>query len=281
MAYNTFRMENSKLYRRKLIWIEMAVMGLLVLLLYALMVPMTKMGTGPVQELVASMGWPNGVYESLSTAGGSSLGGYLAIILVAVAVGQEYTWRTMHLWLSRGLSRTTLLVVKFASFLAPLALLVLTALVTGAIGSALVTLQADGSVNLVDLNVGKAALRALYTTYTLLPYAAITLFVTVVTRSTTAGLGITIAFAFMVEGLLIQLLSLANDSVARIGQFLPSKLAQSLLFTSEQFVQIRMDSEPLVAQLLDPMPAAALIAGYVVVFLGLAVWSFRRQDLTA
>ena len=281
MTLGILGLEHSKLFRRRLIWIELAAITLLTLLIFALTAPMARMGDGVTSALAASMGWPNGAYEFSTIAGGNSLGGYLGIILVAATIGQEYTWRTLHLWLSRGVGRPRLLLAKFVSILWPLLLLVLASLAAALVGSALVTVVGGGTVVLASLDLGRLLSRAVLTAYTLLPYAAITCFVTVATRSTTAGLGITIAFSLLVEGLLVQLLSLASDGVAKVGQFLPVKLAQGLLYSEAQFVQVRVDSAPLAVQTLDPVPAAGLIAAYALVFLALAVWSFRRQDLTA
>jgi ABC-type transport system involved in multi-copper enzyme maturation permease subunit len=71
----------------------------------------------------------------------------------------------------------------------------------------------------------------------------------------------------LVEDVLLQLLGLAGGTWAKIGQYLPAGLGNSLASTNQ----------------IDGVSMATAVIGialYTVLFVGLAVLAFRRQDLT-
>jgi len=205
----------------------------------------------------------------------------LAIILVATVTAQEYTWRTVSLWLSHGLSRPTLMAAKFTSFLLPLLLIVVTASITGALGTGFITYSALGTLSLNHVALGRVGLKLVYTAYTLLPYASLTFLLVVVTRSVAAAVGVGIAYSLMVEGLAVQLLSAAGSGLAEVGKYLPGSLAQTLLLNPGLVEVSGPEGAAVNPPLLGVGLAAVLIAGYTIVFLGLATWAFHRQDITA
>ena len=288
MFWPIFLLEQQKLFKRALLWVELALLALLVLVLHIALyvtVQLRPAGAGANPEMIAmvrqSLLWPKALINVLGFAAGNGLGGLVVIVLVGAAVAQEYTWRTLHLWLSHGVPRARLLTAKFAALLVPLLLVVLAPLVAGGAVTAYFTYQQTGGLNLAEVNGLHLALSTLRTAYTLLPYAALTFLLAVVSRSTVVAIGGGVAYALLVESILVQLLALGSKTVARLAQYLPGMLAAGLLQlnrpTAEVTVGLNAGSGP---QLPGPVWAAVGIALYTLAFFGLAVWAFRRQDLT-
>ena len=112
----------------------------------------------------------------------------------------------------------------------------------------------------------------------LLPYAALTFFLAIASRSTVVAIGGGLAFSLLIEGVFVQVVALVGGTWARIGQHLPAGLADSLTMLNRV-----TDGTPssLVPQpdVVNPQTAVLGIALYTILFVGLALLAFRRQDL--
>jgi ABC-type transport system involved in multi-copper enzyme maturation permease subunit len=287
MFWNIFLLEQHKLLKRTLLWAELALLALLVLVLHVALyvtVQWRPAGSEVDPEVIAmvrqSLLWPKALINALDFAAGNGPGGLVVIVLVGAAVAQEYTWRTLHLWLSQGVPRPRLLGAKFAALVVPLLLVVLVPLVAGGAVTAYFTYQQTGGLNLAEVSALHLALSALRTAYTLLPYAALTSLLAVVSRSAVVAIGGGVAYALLVESILVQLLALGSETAARVARLLPGMLAAGLLQLNQTTaeVSVGLNAGP-GTRLLDPGPAAVGIALYTLAFFGLAVWVFRRQDL--
>jgi ABC-2 type transport system permease protein len=286
MFMRTYSIEQTKLMRRPLPWILLAVLAGAIVLVTAVNYLVLnnsfgrEMGMEMTSEIRRQITWPGSLFSALSIAGGSALGGFLVVILSGTTMAQEYTWRTLQQWLGRGVPRPVFLAAKFAALLLPILLMVLVPLLVGGALTALFTIQLNGSLGFGEVAWSNVALRALATAYTLLPYAALTFLLAVATRSTVAAVGIGVAFALLVEGIILQMAALFSETLARLTLYLPAGLSQSLL-QSQRLVQVSVDGEPVVggAALLPPAVAIAGIAVYTVLFLALSTIIFRRQDL--
>lgn len=293
MFTSLLSVENTKLTRRAMLWIEV---GLLALLTVGMVLLMYAVYSGPMQADPAAqqdqdiqamfaqyVTWPGALLQMLSLAGSSGLGGLMLIVLVGAVAAQEYTWRTLHVLVSRGVPRTALLAAKFLVLLVPVALFVLVPLLAGAPLTALFTVLIRGGIDLAQIDFGQLALAGLRTMFTLLPYAALTFMLAVVTRSTVAAIGGGLAYALLLEGLVMQILSLIGGVFGEVWKYLPAGLSASVLTLNHVTAEsgITVNGQSAAMQILDPNPAAVGIALYVLVFFGVALWAFRRQDLTA
>lgn len=286
MFMRTYSIEQTKLMRRPLPWILLAVLAGAIVLITAVNYLVLnnsfgqEMGMDMTAEIRRQITWPGSLFNALAIAGGSALGGFLVVILSGTTMAQEYTWRTLQQWLGRGVPRPVFLAAKFAALLLPILLMVLVPLLVGGALTALFTIQLNGSLGFDQVAWSNVALRALATAYTLLPYAALTFLLAVATRSTVAAVGIGVAFALLLEGIILQMGALFSAVLARLTLYLPAGLSQSLL-QSQRLVQVSVDGEPVVsgAELLSPAVAFAGIAVYTLLFLALAMVVFRRQDL--
>ncbi len=283
------RLEARKLTGRALLWVEMGILALLVVVLHlaimAVLAQPQPQGMPPeaVEAFRASLRWPQGLLAALTFANGGELGGLFVVVLVGAVVAQEYTWRTAHLWLSRGVGRGAYLGAKFGVIVVALLLLVLTTLVAGGAVTGAYTIHSLGRLPWEAVPWAHVALGVLKTTLTLLPYAALTFAVAVITRSPMVAIGVGLGYSLLVENLAVEVLTLLSPHVGRIARYLPALLAKSVMQSvttlgAEVSVGMQRSAEAL---LLGPGPAAALLALYTLAGLLLAWWAFRRQDLRA
>jgi len=283
------RAETRKLTDRALLWTEAGIFALLVaglhLALMATLAAPQQKGLPPeaLEALKASLRWPQGFLSGLAFAGGSGLGGLFAVVLAAALSGQEYTWRTVHLWLSRGVGRGAYLLGKAIVLAAALVVLAFTAFAAGAAATGIYTLQGGGSLPWHALPWGKAAAGIGAAALGLAPYAALTVLVAVLTRSTLAAVGVGLGYNLLVENMAAKVLLLASPHTMRFARYLPAMAGQSLLkgIAPGTEVSIGVSGASGVAALLSPATAALLLAAYTLAGLALAWWAFRRQDITA
>lgn len=279
MFWQMVSVEQKKLTNRKILWIELALAAATAVFI-PLMLYLASQSTssnvvinGPVEDMIA---WPLALRLGIDLLSGGGLGGLLIVILVGTLTAQEYGWRTMQLWLSNGISRPVLMLAKFTAVLLPSILFVLAAFVAGAISTGLITQSLQGSLPAAEVAWGQALLSVLRTAYTLLPYAALTFLLAVVSRSTVVAVGGGLAYTLLIEGVLMQLLGFVGGIWADIAQYLPAGLSNSLA-TLNRVTAVANPTVP--ADGLSAGTAVLGIALYTILFVGLAVFAFRRQDL--
>jgi ABC-type transport system involved in multi-copper enzyme maturation permease subunit len=281
MFWNMLIIENHKLYKRAIIWAETAIMALGVVALNLLFFAITRMESGnPMAgQLEESLVWPLGLTQSLGLAAGPSLGGILIVILIGAITAQEYTWRTLQLWLSRGVPRGLFLTAKFIAALPATLLLTVTPLLAGGLITAVFSQMLLGKIPFGAVDWGNLLSLTLATAYTLLPYAALAFFLAVASRSTLITVGGGLAYTLLLEGIVVQLLTFAGGGWAEIGKYVPAGLAQGMLaIGSSTTVEVGGQMGPAI-QYLEPGAAAVGIALYTVAFVALSIFVFRRQDL--
>jgi ABC-type transport system involved in multi-copper enzyme maturation permease subunit len=280
MFWQMVSVEQKKLTRRKILWIELVVVAVFIPLIIFWASQSDGSGNlvittdGPVDDMLT---WPLALSTGIGLASGGGLGGLLIVILMGTLTAQEYGWRTMQLWLSNGISRPVLLLAKFTVVLLPALLFVLAPFVAGALTTAAFTQNLQGSLPFAQVDWGQAALSILRTAYTLLPYAALTFFLAIASRSTVAAVGGGLAYTLLIEGVLVQLLGFLGGTWAKIGQYLPTGLSNSLASLNRV-----SSSSGLLSPVYGVSAATAVlgIALYTILFVGLAILAFRRQDLS-
>jgi ABC-type transport system involved in multi-copper enzyme maturation permease subunit len=285
MLGNAFRMELTKVFRRRMTWVLVGILVLLVAGMYLAIYAVAQdaladPGASPetLGELRGMLCWPQAFSMLLGFTGGTGLGGIMLVILAGAVTAQEYSWRTAHLWLSRGLPRSAFLLGKYAVLLVAALLVILTALLVGMVLTGWFTQQLNGSLSVAELNVVELALSILRTVYTLLPYLSLTFVVAILTRSTAAAIGVGLAYTLL-EEIPIQLLGLAGGIWAEMARYAPGSLAEALMQTNMRLVGVDLGTG-VNAGLPGPWAAAGGIALYAIAFLGLSLWAFRRQNLT-
>lgn len=211
----------------------------------------------------------------------AQLGAPLLLALVGATVAQEYGWRTVSLWLSHGVPRPTVLIARFLALM--LAVLIFTSALFLAITamSAYFTVYITGTLDPGVVHFGEAVLGILRTSYVLMPYVALTFLFGVITRSMVGAIGSGTLFLLIIEPVILEIMGALGGIFHQIRMFLPDLLATSVFNLNEAIARVpfREVAED-APELLAPAPAAALIALYTLGLLTLAIWLFRRQDLS-
>jgi ABC-type transport system involved in multi-copper enzyme maturation permease subunit len=148
--------------------------------------------------------------------------------------------------------------------------------VVGAVSAAF-SLIVHGSIAFGSVNPGQLLAGVARTTFSMLPYAALTFLLAVTTRSTLVAVGGAIGFVAVLETALLQILPHLGSVLDRIVQFLPAGLASALNAPNAAIAgatTVTTAAQP------TPLEAAVGIAIYAMVFSGLAFLAFERQDLT-
>lgn len=272
------RLEVAKLFGRPLFSVGLVALAVVMALFYLLFFLFRS-------NIPASgtrfLYWPDSLIYGLGYASGyaswTSYGTYLLIVLVGVGTAQEYSWRTLQLWLGHGIGRRTVLTAKFAVSLLPAVVIVVACLVVVGAVSAVFSLADHGTVGVGKVHADALLLGALRTLYSMLPYAALTFLLAVVTRSTVLAVAGGIGFVAVLETALLQTLPHLGGTLDRVVQFLPGGLSSALNAQNAAIAgvaPITTGDQP------SALVAAIGIGIYTVILCGLALLVFERQDLT-
>lgn len=281
MFWQMVNVEHSKIFKRAILWTELALLALIVIAVNGIAFTVLKGGSsGADSGIEQFLTWPEALIASLSVSAGPNLGGLMIIVLVGALMAQEYTWGTLQMWISRGIPRPLFLGAKFTAILLPALLLVLTPLIVGALVSAVFSLILLGGIPFAQVTWGQLGLDTILYTYSLLPYAGLAFLLAVASRSTVVSIGGGLAYVLLIEGIALQLIgSVLGGIWAQIGTYLPGGLAKGLLSLNSGLTVEVGDSPGLVTPFLEPGPAAVGIGLYIVLFVVVSILIFRRQDL--
>lgn len=278
MFWNILRMETDKVFRRRLLWIGlMTSIGPMIIAFIAFF------NLDRSASFSRYWVWPGGLTSALAFANGYSPGyGYAAYLLasvVGVVTAQEYSWRTMQLWLSHGIPRSLLLLAKFVLALATVLLVTLAFLLVGGLVSIILATQPHGVTQHNTLDVAALLLSYLRTCYGMLPYVALTFLLVVVSRSAAVAITGLVLFMLAIELPLTALLPLLGKPFAQAAQFLPAGLAQAM--NQQNYAAAHLPVTTFItAGHTSPATAVICIALYTLVLCGLSLWMFQRQNMT-
>ncbi len=277
MFWNILRMERDKVLRRRLLWI-----GLIIAILPMVILFISFFNVGGSVSSSSYWVWPGGLTSALAIANGYSPGygyaAYLLAVVVGVVTAQEYSGRTLQLWLSHGIPRPLLLLTKFVMALATVLLTTLAFLLVGALVSLILATQLHGGTNSNSLDIVALLLSYLRTCYGLLPYVALTFLLVVVSRSAAVAISGLILFMLAIELPLTLVLPLLGKGYGQVAQFLPAGLAQTM--NQQNYTAAHLPVTTLIsAGHTNPVTAALCIAVYTVVLCGISLWIFQRQNL--
>jgi ABC-2 type transport system permease protein len=264
MFLNVLRAQQAKTLRGGVFWVEIVLLAGVTALLTTLVNTINELSTDASPTMAGQLS------EMLEHTGTSTLGHLLAVVLAGAVMANEYGWRSLHLWLSRGVSRSTFLWAKFVSTLLPIALfLLVTAAITAPI-AAVFTQAEHGTIGPLSGELGGLAQTAALAAYAVVPYAALALLLAVLGRSMLVAVGGGLTLTLLAETLFVQIMGMIGGRAVDLVAYLPSALGPGML---------GMDVGGAYAPL-EPGIAALLTAGYTLVFMVAATLLFRRQDLS-
>jgi ABC-type transport system involved in multi-copper enzyme maturation permease subunit len=295
MIFHAFTAETMKIFKRALIWISV---GLLTALLILDLASSYHFSRSAITQTEGEMRVPLEIQEQAredaaiqSTWPWSLVGtfgkiyqiGWLVVfVVVGTVVAQEYSWRSLHLWASQGVSRAILLMAKFAALIVVLMLVVIIPLIVNGGLSAFFTHEINGSLDFGSVDYPYLALSLGVGILSLLPYAACAHLLAVAGKSTFVPIGGGVAFFFLENVLASKQLPLT--------QYLPCNLVNSLSVVYASIPKVSL--EPMLnpdssvtssAPPFELMPPGWAIFGLILwtlFLIGMALFIFRRQDLT-
>jgi ABC-type transport system involved in multi-copper enzyme maturation permease subunit len=216
-----------------------------------------------------------------------TLGQILIIILVSTIVGGEYTSGTIRLLLTRGPSRTQMLLAKVGAALACIVLGVIGVLLLGVVVGTLFSLLLGLAPTFTFLSsawFGHMLLYVLVVMLGLAMYAMMAMCLSTLGRATAAGLAGVLTWSFLIEPV-IEALSFLKNIGGPGGSFfqaLPDYLIGSnisvLLQNEERYLFPSLSGLQAPSQ--SGLHALIVLAVYLAVFIGLAWWVSVRRDIT-
>ena len=183
-----------------------------------------------------------------------------------------------HTWQAGRTTATAIgLGAKFVIALIPVLLTVLACLMAAGALTAIPSLPLHGTIYADRVNYGELALGTLRTAYIILLYVALSFILAVLTRSTAAVTG-SLIFLQVIETVLNVALPILGKPSAQIAQYLPTNLATVI---GNQNAAIEKLPIPAASALAPSLWVAAIgLACYTLLFCDIALWAFRRQNLS-
>lgn len=192
------------------------------------------------------------------------------VLITAMMLGNDYSQRTNQHWLMRT-SRVSSMLAKFAMLALVIFILQLLTLLAGAATGWYFKNFTYNTYSLVNVNWLAVISATFYMTLVTVPYAAFMLVITVATRSTFAAIAIGLGYTQFIEILLTSFFY-----SAAWAKWMMRNLYFSATFLLNSIGNRIVD---IPSQLLDPVPAFVTAAVYTLIFLSLAIWLYRRQDV--
>jgi ABC-type transport system involved in multi-copper enzyme maturation permease subunit len=214
-----------------------------------------------------------------------SLGLVLIVILAGTIVGGEYSGSTIRLMFTRGPTRTQFLLSKIGAILACIILGVVIGMAIGIITGAILNIFTGISTNLSFFSalwLMHAIIFLLEVMLALFMYAMLSLCLSTLGRATAAGVAGSLVWwvlesvlggAFYLAG--AQMKGFMGDFLRAVPDYFIGNNISALL--QNQASNIYGTATP--SQLSD-LHAVLVLAGYLVIFIGLAWWITRGRDIT-
>jgi ABC-2 type transport system permease protein len=208
----------------------------------------------------------------------SVLGGVFALIVGVLLQGSEYGWGTVKTMYTQRDSR----LVMFAGKVGALAVLVLVMVVglfaadlVASIGAALLDGKSIDFPGLVEIPKAVMALFLIFGFWSMFGLVLATVF-----RQSAMAIGLGLAYALVVEGLIFGFGGgLLGDWVKKVQQWFP--LANTT-YLSDSFGQIKIKSIPASPPpYADAVHAVLVLLGYVIAFAVISSVLLRRRDVTS
>ncbi len=202
----------------------------------------------------------------------------IVTIMAASIVGSEYSTRTLHKVLAKGMSRINYMGAKLINLgiltitfilacvvLIFVAGLITTWLITGNISWSFITTGFAGSVL---LNVGYVALM-------MMVYVCFSAFVTVMLKSSIAGI-IAGVVLFFIDGAIMGQVAASN-----LNSWLGYTISYNVTYLFELISPSPVNADIIHSPLTNPLQAVTVLSLYCGLFILASFFVFRRQDLTS
>jgi ABC-2 type transport system permease protein len=260
--------------KRTSTWILLGVWTLLALV-FAYIVPYAQYlgNSRPLEELL-----PQHLVPQLM-AGFPFFGGVFALMLGVLAVGSEYGWGTLKTLFTQRRGRLWIFAAKLVALAATLVAFVLVVYAFGALASYAIALREGADVTWPSTGL---LLRGLGAGWVILAaWAALGIFLAVLSRGTSLAIGIGILYSLVIEGLL-SVLAREVSVLDNLVQFFLRANGYSLAATLGVSAEDVGDRGPgsFSGPFVSGGQALLVLASYVVLLLAGSGWFLRRRDVT-
>jgi ABC-2 type transport system permease protein len=260
--------------KRASTWILLGIWAALALT-FAYVVPYIQYTNDPQRGLADLL--PENLVGTL-LAGFPFFGGVLALMLGVLTVGSEYGWGTLRTLLTQGPGRLRIFGAKLIAVAAVLLVFVLVVFALGALASWAIAANEGADIGWPGAWLLIRGLAGGWLVFAV--WAALGMFLAVVTRGTALATGIGILYAFVVEGLLSALareVSLLDGLV----EFFVRANGYSLVAVLGVSADEVSDSGPgsFSGPFVTGGQALLVLALYLAAFVVVAGWLLRRRDV--
>jgi ABC-2 type transport system permease protein len=235
-------------------------------------------GGGSIQNL---LGLPVALPFAMTML--ASFGTVLACILMASSMGNEYNWRTIRTMLISSESRTKLLAAKLISVIIYVLIGMVIGLITGFVMS-LITTAIGGYKFDFSFATGTywwdQFVQFWRTFYIMLPYVLLAFLLSVAGRSAMPGIAVGVG-VFFLEPIISGLMSLAGGWVAQIPDYLIRNNFSVIDSLNSLPGRIGGAMSGGATSTLSLTHAAVTLGIYIVVFVVIAFYLFRKRDVTS
>ncbi len=277
------RAELFKLRKRGMTWILLYIMigimvliNLLLLAIYNISVPDHARQMARLLNIISLS---SSIPFSLSIL--SSFGAVMAVILMASSVGNEYNWRTLRIALISSEDRLKLLAAKVISVVILVVIGMVVSVVVGFIMSIITNSIAGNALNFGFITGSYCWYQFLQfwrTLFIIMPFALMGLLFSVVGRSAMPGIAVGAGILFL-EPIITALMSAAGGWVSSIPKY---------LFAANVDVINDLNNLPggfgafggSAAQDPSVLQAFIILGAYMVVFITVAFYLFKKRDVT-
>lgn len=266
MFLRQMSIEIRKTVKHPALWIGLAALLFLLMLFTTVHHSQIKYGFisangGLEQDLLAGLSFYNWI------------GGFVYAVTVSVITAYDYPG--LRLWLSRGMSRPTLLFARLTLILLMTAVMICFSIFATLALAALSRNWFFGAVDISRLNTAEVLPVILRIFWSSLPYLSLTMLLAVISRSPIFAAGGAIIYVNVVEKLLLSV----SDRYPSLTRYLPGQL--SLVLQNQNYMLDRTAS----SLVLDTRNITELVAllsiGVIsVILFCLCFWIFSRQDLS-
>ena len=208
------------------------------------------------------------------------IGTILAIVLSAGSIGGEYGWGTIRTTLICSESRAKFLAAKLITVLLMVLVGMIIGLVVGFVTCLITTAIGGLPFDLGFITAGylwDQFLQFWRTFFIIIPYVLLAFLLSILGRSVMPGIAISVG-VFFLESLFATLLKAAGGWIAHISDYLPAANAAPIMALIQPLPEGLKEEMGLVAS--GVWQAAAVLAGYCILFLVLSFYLFRRRDVT-
>ncbi|MBI4297082.1 MAG: ABC transporter permease subunit [Chloroflexi bacterium] len=210
-----------------------------------------------------------------------NIGLILIAILTASTLGSEHAWGTVRSILARGTGRRQYLAAKLA-LMVMAGIVAMTLVIVGIVLSSLVigSLLGEPPLGAASSSWTDAAISLGKSWLALMPFIALAAFITVITRSSAAGIALSLGYNFL-EGITTAIMINLFRWFQTVADYLLGRNITAWMISGQTDLHRAGGLGGLVGTFPGELHAILVLMVYILALGGLALWVFQRRDIPA